>query len=484
MPKGLAAGALGGDVWKRLDGYLHAVPKAYMACIIVALQTLSLHQYSVVGPWVPMTVFFLFGLFLAVKYVGGGFAYALAVTTAAAKTYVKVGFFPSDVEWWQGQWQFVSSVSIYLFFCYLMHAQLQRSRRVETVLDNLSALNDAIISSAESGIMVFSAQGRSIIVNDAAVQILGQPLASLQQLDYLQDVAATPAADWLLAGRETMRSGGELKFTAKLRVQDGKDVWCVIAMRQIKCAETVYLLVMFTDISAYQTAMLAKQRADKQAAVALAKAGVAERKMLRISEETQQRIGRELHDDLGQFLTGMACISEVLNRKLSEAQREERHDAAKLAELANQTMVRTRNLAHGLYPAELREQGLVKMMERFADYVESVYQLDCEFYAQPGLAVDDKEVAINLFRIAQEAVTNALKHGKAQRIEMSLTAPASESLRLTIWDDGVGIASDADQSAGLGIRSMSYRAELLGARLHIAPRKSGGTEVVLSMHDE
>lgn len=484
MPKSFATGALGNNIWRRLDGYLHAVPKVYMAGLIVVLQALLLYQYSIAGPWVPMTVFLLFGLFLAVKYVGGGFAYALAVAVAAAKTYVKIGFLPGDAEWWQGQWQFVSSVSINLFFCYLMNAQLQRSRHVESVLDNLSALNDAIISSAESGIMVFAAQGRSIIVNDAAARILGQSGASLQQLDYLHDVEGAATAEWLLAGREVMRTGGELKFTAKLRVQDGKGVWCVIAMRRIKCAETVYLLVMFTDISAYQAAMQAKQRADQQAAVALAKAGVAERKLLSISEETQQRIGRELHDDLGQYLTGMACMSEVLSRKLAGAQRAEREDADKLTELANQTMVRMRTLAHGLYPAELREQGLARMMAGFADYVENVYQLDCEFYGQPGLAVEDKEVAINLFRIAQEAVTNAVKHGQARRIEMRLIATPEEALRLTIWDDGVGIAADADQDAGLGIRSMGYRAELLGASLRVAPRKSGGTEVVVSMrHD-
>jgi signal transduction histidine kinase len=209
---------------------------------------------------------------------------------------------------------------------------------------------------------------------------------------------------------------------------------------------------------------------------------VAERKLLSISEETQQRIGRELHDDLGQHLMGVAFMSQVLSQKLKDAKREEMQDAAKITALVNEAMSRTRLLAHGLYPAELNEKGLCRMMEKFAGYVEGIYRIDCDFFCQSGCRVDDPETAINLFRITQEAVTNAVKHGHAQHISLSVSSSASGQITLEILDDGCGIADEkvADGS-GLGMRTMRYRAELIGALLEVAARDNGGTRVAVHL---
>ena len=240
--------------------------------------------------------------------------------------------------------------------------------------------------------------------------------------------------------------------------------------------------MVFTDISAYKAAEDARQRADKETAVALARAGVAERKLLSISEETQQRIGRELHDDLGQHLMGVAFMSEVLFQKLKEAGQEEMQDAAKITTLVNEAMSRTRLLAHGLYPAELGEKGLCRMMEKFAGYVEGIYRIDCDFFCEPGCQIDDPEVAINLFRITQEAVTNAVKHGHAEHIALRIARSPSGQIQVEILDNGCGIAeSSPKESSGLGMRSMRYRAELIGAELEVSARDGGGTRVQLSL---
>lgn len=478
MPSTLSTMAIGNGVVKRVDRVLFSFPKLYLAGGIVLIQALLFFAYSVSGPWVPLSIFYLLNLYFAAKYVGGRFSYLLAFAAAVGKTYIKAGFYPSDALWWQGQWQFVSSLSIYTVFCYLINAQLEGRRHAEEALDKLSRLNEAIVTNADSGIMVFREDGACLIANCAAAKILGCTLDRLRHLNYRDD-AAWPAAELLAAAREAQHTGTEQKFTSKLCTVDGHEVWCTTSVRQIRRAETSYLLMVFTDISAYREAEDARQRADKETAVALARAGVAERKLLSINEETQQRIGRELHDDLGQHLMGVAFMSQVLFQKLKDAGQEEMHDAAMITSLVNEAMSRTRLLAHGLYPAELSEKGLCRMMEKFAGYVEGIYQIECDFFCQPGCRVDDPEVAINVFRITQEAVTNAVKHGHAEQILLRLTTSPSQRVLMEILDDGCGIA-DTFATDGLGMRTMRYRSELIGASFEVAARNSGGTRVAVS----
>jgi len=481
MPGTLSAITISNGVVRRIDRVLFSFAKTYLVVAILVIQALLFFGDQLTGPWVPFGVFYLLNIYFAAKYVDSRFSYLLAFIAVVGKTYVRVGFYPQDAYWWQGQWQFVSSLSIYTLFCYLMNSQLSGRRYAEDALDKLSRLNEAIVTNADSGILVFKESGECLIANYAAAQILGCHLNQLRQLNYRNDEAwAMP--ELLEAARKTRRSGDELKFTSKLGMVDGREVWCITSMRQIKRAETSYLLMVLTDISAYKEAEDARQHADRETAVALARAGVAERKLLSISEETQQRIGRELHDDLGQHLMGVAFMSEVLFQKLKSAEQEEMRDAAKITTLLNDAMSRTRLLAHGLYPAELSEKGLCRMMEKFAGYVEGVYRIECDFFCQSGCHIDDPEIAINLFRITQEAVTNAVKHGHAQHISLRVTTTSPAQVTVEILDDGSGIQQEkVAAGAGLGMRSMRYRAELIGASLEVAARDTGGTRVAVTL---
>jgi PAS domain S-box-containing protein len=318
---------LGSGVLARVDGLLFSLPKAYRAVGVLLLQGLLFFAYSMSGPWIPLGLFYLLNLYFAVKYVDGRYAYFVALFAAAGKTYIKAGYFPEETEWWQAQWQFVSSLSIYLMFCYLMNIQLTGRKHIEVALDKLSILNKAIVTNTDSAILVFKDTGECIIANDAAARIFGKPAERLRQLNYQVDLG-WPRNGLHEAAQTTMRSGIELKFTTKLDNAVGSALWCVTSLSQIEHRNTAYLLMVLTDITAYKEAEDAIQRADKETAVALARAGVAERKLLSISEETQQRIGRELHDDLGQHLTGVAFLSEVLFQKLKEENSQEMYHAA------------------------------------------------------------------------------------------------------------------------------------------------------------
>ena len=481
MSNTLSSKTFGSGIFRRVDRLLISCPRTYLAAGIVLMQAFLFYAYSVAGPWIPLGIFYLLNLFFAAKYVGGRFSFLLAFVAAVGKTLIKVGFYPQDAHWWHGQWQFVSSLSIYTLFCYLMNAQLSGRRNAEEALDKLSKLNEAIVANADSGIMVFRENGECIIANYAAAGILGCPIDKLRGLNYRKDETWSMLA-LLLAGRETMQSGSEQKFTSRLCTVKGREIWCVTSIRQIRRAETSYLLMVFTDITAYKEAEDARQRADKETAVALARAGVAERKLLSISEETQQRIGRELHDDLGQHLMGVAFMSEVLFQKLKDAKLDEMQDAAKITTLVNEAMSRTRLLAHGLYPAELGEKGLCQMMEKFAGYVEGIYQIECDFSCEAGCKIDDPDIAINIFRITQEGVSNAVKHGRATHVELRIGISSNNRVQVEILDDGCGIAdANISENAGQGMRTMRYRAELIGATLEVGRRIIGGTRVAVSM---
>ena len=218
----------------------------------------------------------------------------------------------------------------------------------------------------------------------------------------------------------------------------------------------------------------------KTAELALKRARIAERRIISVTEDTQEKIGRELHDDLGQHLTGTAFRTELLFQDLKRHGYPDSGEASRITAMINEAIKKTRNLAQGLYPVELKGAGLDAMLEQIASNVVSIYQTECEFISAGESSVSNPQVLVNLFRIAQEAVTNAVKHSGATKITLR-SASTPSTLTLEIADNGCGIAEHAetDSNKGLGMHTMRYRASLLGARFSISGRPSGGTSVTV-----
>lgn len=197
--------------------------------------------------------------------------------------------------------------------------------------------------------------------------------------------------------------------------------------------------------------------------------------LIRVSEEQQQAIGRELHDGLGQHLSGLALLSATLQQKLSEQAQPEADAARQIVELVNQATAMTRSVARGLYPAALEFGGLAAALEQLADHTRSLQGMDCVFHCEPKLQVRDPLVAINLYRIAQEAIHNAVKYSEASQLRIDLTR-LDGAHQLAISDDGIGVdAARIWQGQGLGMHSMRYRASLLGGSFAIDRNAQGGT---------
>ncbi len=201
-----------------------------------------------------------------------------------------------------------------------------------------------------------------------------------------------------------------------------------------------------------------------------------ERQVLQSRDREKERLGRELHDGLCQNLAGIAALSTALSRKLAAGSREEAAEAAEVSRLLNETIGHVRDLARGLDPVGLEQIGLPAALEALAWNVESLFPVTCRFHCdQPSLNLGP-DVEKHLFRLTQEAVSNAVTHGRGKQIDINVKLRVGKVL-LSIWDDGIGIPEQALNGRGIGLHTMHYRSHLIGASLQIERRAGRGTAV-------
>src|SRR5262249_47796181 len=161
-----------------------------------------------------------------------------------------------------------------------------------------------------------------------------------------------------------------------------------------------------------------------------------ERELIEISERERQRIGYDLHDTLGQQLAGVAFLSKVLAQRLTAHHATEATQAAQIVAFVNQAMEQARTLAGGLAPVTLETYGLVFALQELAASVEALFHCACKVSSHHAIHITDHAVAIHLYRIAQEAVNNAIQHGKAQQITIMLSVRREGGMTLMVQDNG------------------------------------------------
>ena len=200
-----------------------------------------------------------------------------------------------------------------------------------------------------------------------------------------------------------------------------------------------------------------------------------EREVQETSETEKRRIGQDLHDGLGQYLTGIACMVKVVEQKLANRDLPEAGDVKKITAMVNETISQARDLARGLSPVELENNGLQAALAELATRVSRT-NVNCVLKAPSFTKVYDNAAAIHLYRIAQEAVNNAIKHGRAKNITIGLNTQNNQ-VELTVLDDGCGFPKNPVKSNGMGLRVMNYRAGMIGATISINPAEPCGTAV-------
>lgn len=202
-----------------------------------------------------------------------------------------------------------------------------------------------------------------------------------------------------------------------------------------------------------------------------------EREVLEISVLEQERISQDLHEDLGQQLAGILCLGGVLEVSLNAQKLAQTKDAAKIIGLVRDALELTRTLARCLHPVAVEAGGLVAALQALSKRTSQVYKVQCDCFCPPELDLDIKTAA-QLYRIAQEALANAIQHSKATSIEIHLSSNPHQTL-LSVKDYGQGIPIPHPEGYGMGLRIMKYRAELMGGTLEILHEDPGdGTTVI------
>ena len=172
-------------------------------------------------------------------------------------------------------------------------------------------------------------------------------------------------------------------------------------------------------------------------------------------------------------------MSRALENKLAALSLPEAADAAEIGHLVLQVLSQTRNLARGVFPVELESSGLVQALMELAGTVEKLFKISCCFEGDGSIVLHDRHLANHLFRLAQEAINNSVKHGKAKMVVVGLKRDG-EKIVLSIADDGVGFGAEEPKVSGLGLRIMYYRAQYIGAALEIQSRACGTPGAVIT----
>jgi len=202
-----------------------------------------------------------------------------------------------------------------------------------------------------------------------------------------------------------------------------------------------------------------------------------EKQIIEVSEYERQRIGRDLHDGLCQFLAAIGCAATSLKIDLKEQGLDKlAADAGEIEKLLSESVKQARDLSHGLVPVQLNEAGLPAALQELAASTTRLLAIECTFESAGQNGAGQNGRATHLYRIAQEAIHNATKHGKASKIDLRLSANANAT-SLSITDDGIGFPKNETETNGVGISIMRYRANLMGGEFAIEPGARGGTVV-------
>lgn len=246
----------------------------------------------------------------------------------------------------------------------------------------------------------------------------------------------------------------------------------------------VFLIVLLQRLSSLQQNLEKRVEERAQALTReIAERERLERDLLEVSEREQRRIGQDLHDGLCQHLTGTALASHVLAEKLDQAGRSEAADSRRIVDHIELAIGMARGMAKGLHPVEMGADGLMQALDEFAATTSEMFAVDCRFECDSPVLVRNPAVATNLYRIAQEAVSNAIKHGRAMEIVISLDN-SEQGIRLTIADSGSGLPDPLPSAQGMGLRIMANRARVIGAAFRAGRSAIGGAEIACMVFSE
>ena len=328
-------------------------------------------------------------------------------------------------------------------------------------VDEALQLTQFSIDHASDAAFWMGPDGRFFYVNEAACQSLGYSREELLSMAFYDINTQNREEDWTETW-DDFRRRGSFSIESLHRTKQGKTFPVDITVNYLTFEGKEYNCVFAREITE-------RKKLEKE--------------VLEISDREQQRMGQDLHDNLGQKLSGIAFLSQALAQKLADISANKASEAANIVTLANEAIEETRRLARELYPVHLENNDLVSALNELASGVESLYGLTCTLISDHPIPFNNRNVAVQLYRIAQEAVNNAVKHSQAKKIMIELTL-GMDGTRLVVRDDGIGLPKNVDHPESMGFRNMQNRARAMGASFHIQPNGRRGTAVMCTIPDD
>jgi hypothetical protein len=316
----------------------------------------------------------------------------------------------------------------------------------------------AVVHDSNDAITVQDFKGNIRVWNTAAERIYGYTKVKALKMNIRQLVPEDRRVETLDLVKRLKKGAAIQSFETQRIAQDGRilDIWLTITTLTNDAGRPVAITTTERDITE-------RKRLEKE--------------ILEIPMREREQIGREMHDNLGQILTGIAVKSKFLELKLKHKSLDESADAAEIGNLANELIVQTRRLAKTLHPVDLKCEGLASAFRMLASHVESLFKVSCQVKCKNDPPIQDPITAAHLYHIAQEAITNAAKHGKAKKVTIELAPSDEKKSVLKIKNDGRSFPRVMTKKAGLGLKIMDYRARSIGASLDIRKGRNGGTVV-------
>lgn len=219
------------------------------------------------------------------------------------------------------------------------------------------------------------------------------------------------------------------------------------------------------------------RRERKKADERLAQNLTLERQVLEIGDEERRRVGHDLHDGLGQHLTGISLLAEAISQQLKSGHAPNPANVERITQLVNDAVRITRDMAKSLSPMTLERDGILPAIEELADTTSALAGIECTCEFDGGDLPLERTRALHLFRIVQEAVSNAVRHGKARHVSIRLRR-TQHDIKVVVTDDGTGLSRKTSANPGLGLKIMEYRSRMLDASLAVARASATGGTIV------
>ena len=340
---------------------------------------------------------------------------------------------------------------------------LTERMRVEAKLEESRRFVERIAEMTPSILYVYDLKEKSIIfVNQRIESILGynaeetkQPGTWLPLDRYHPD--DLPKVDWANEQYQSAEDGAVIETEYRMRHANGQWRWL---------HDRTTIFVRDSEGNPCQILGTLQDVTDQKRL---------EQEVLEIAASEQRRIGQVLHDGTGQELTGLCMLAGNLADALEESP-EEAQSARRIAQGLQRALGQVRALSRGLIPVEVDAEGLMAALTELTTRIGEMHGVRCIFDCLEPVPIEDNYAATQLFRIAQEAITNAIKHGQAGAIRVSLESKG-HYVTLKVSDDGKGMPSSNGHSAGMGLRIMRYRAGQVGAQFSVRPGPTRGTIV-------